>query len=360
MGFIRIMMSSRVLLDLEKADQIFKDKGLEAYRRYMIPRKNSSSYDQEVGGRRLKKGPLFDFAVAALELNRKAGYPVVEIGLSCKDEADTAVPIFRSLDVQGLGEVQYRIAKSGHALSKADHVAFDTDLLLSRNAEDVQNAINSGIAAASIHTPPKGFNYSRNGDPIQLWVDGDAVAFGSSSEVRYRTEGLEIYRELEDRDFNEPIEPGPFTEVLAKISELNKQFPKGEEPFEIALVTARGGNAGARALTIATHHGINFNGGTYFMGGSEKVNTLKAHRPDIFFDDQMVHLSESAKYCPTGLVAYEEGSPMFLYTQEQKAASDKAKSAKVAKSAFKESSSPNAVKKQSTRRVHKKKSTGPK
>ena len=323
MGHIRILMSSRVLLDLEKADKIFKEKGLDAYRRYLLPKPGSDAYDPEIGGRRLQKGPLFDFAVAALKLNQKAGYPVVEIGLSCKDEPDTAVPIFRSLDVQGLGDIEYRMAKSGHDLTKADHEAFGTDLLLTRNANDVQTAINNGVAAATVYTQPKGFNYKRNGDPIRIWVDGDAVAFGSSSEVRYRTEGLEIYRELEDRDFGDPIEAGPFTEILAKISALNKKFPRGEQPFEIALVTARGGNAGARALTIATHHGIDFNGGTYFMGGSDKVNTLKAHKPDIFFDDQMTHLKDSAEFCPTGLVAYAEGSPMHEYTEKLAAEQEK-------------------------------------
>jgi 5'-nucleotidase len=319
------MMSSRVLLDLEKADKIFKEKGLDAYRRYMLPKKSSDAYDPQTGGRRLQKGPLFEFALAALKLNEKAGYPVVEIALSCKDDPDTAVPIFRSLDVQGLDRVEYRMAKSGKDLSKADHKAFGTDLLLTRNQKDVQTAINNGVAAATIHTPPNGYNYRRNGSPISIWVDGDAVAFGSSSEVRYRTEGLEIYRELEDRDFDSPIEPGPFTDVLAKISELNRKFPKGEQPFEIALVTARGGNAGARALTIASHHGIDFNGGSYFMGGSDKVNTLKAHKPDIFFDDQMVHLEHSANYCPTGLVAYAEGSPMHEYTEKQSAEQEKQK-----------------------------------
>jgi 5'-nucleotidase len=312
------MFSSRVLLDLEKADQIFKDKGLDAYRRYMVPTKRSSHYDAEVGGRRLNKGPLFDFAEAALKLNEAAGEPIFEIGLSCKDEVDTAVPIFRSLDVQGLDEVGYRIAKSGKNLSIEDHIGFGTDLLLSRNSEDVQFAINNGIAAATIYTPPSGFDYNRKEGPIRLWVDGDAVAFGSSSEVRYREEGLEVYREMESKEFDVAVESGPFTDILVKISELNQRFEKGQEPFELSLLTARGGNAGARALSIASHHGINFNGGTYFMSGADKVGMLKAHKPDIFFDDQMVHLEQSANYCPTGLVAYEEGGPMYEFQQKEK------------------------------------------
>jgi 5'-nucleotidase len=289
----------------------------------MLPSKKSPHFDPVVGGRRLEKGPLFDFAEAALKLNDVAGEPIFEVGMSCKDEVDTAVPIFRSLDVQGLDEVGYRIAKSGNNLSLADHKGFGTDLLLSRNSEDVQFAINNGIAAATIYTPPNGFDYNREDGPIRLWVDGDAVAFGSSSEVRYREEGLEVYREMEGKEFDVPVEPGPFTDILVKISELNQRFEKGKEPFELSLLTARGGNAGARALTIAAHHGINFNGGTYFMSGADKVEMLKAQKPDIFFDDQMVHLEQSANYCPTGLVAYEEGGPMYEFQQREKLRAEK-------------------------------------
>jgi 5'-nucleotidase len=312
------MLSSRVLLDLEEADKIYAEEGLEAYKEYMLPSEDSPDYDPEVGGRRMAKGPLFDFAIAALKLNEVSGKPIVEIGLSCKDETDTAVPIFRSMDVAGLIDMNYRIAKSGSSVDIKDHEAFGTDLFLTRNSDDAQLAIDNGIAAASIYTQPEGFNYSREKDaPITIYVDGDAVAFGSSSEVRYRKEGLEVYREMESEDFDKNIEPGPFTEVLAKISQLNAEFPRENQPFKIALLTARGSVAGARALTVANDHGIDFNGGTYFMGGAEKAAVLKAHRPDMYFDDQMVHLKDSAEFCPTGLVAYENGSPMHTFQLEQ-------------------------------------------
>lgn len=320
LGHIRILLSSRVLLDLEDADQIFKEKGEAAYIDYVCARgEYSDGFNRKVGGRLFKPGPLFDFAVSAMKLNEGQKSPIVEIGMSCKDDVKSALPIFRNLDVLGLEDINYRLALSGKDLEESHHEAFGTDLLLTRNAKDAQNAVDLGLAAAQIHTPEAGYDYKRKQGPLRLFVDGDAVAFGSSAEVTYRVKGLEVYRDTESKGFNKEIEAGPFTAVLAKMSELNRNFPRGEQPFEITLLTARGGNAGARALSIAQQHGIDFNGGAFFMGGAAKHEVLKAQRPDLFVDDQMVHLKDSAEFCPTGLVAYATGSAMHKYQMQQQA-----------------------------------------
>jgi 5'-nucleotidase len=324
MGHIRILLSSRVLLDLEEADKIYMAKGPQAYTDYLRCRGDyADGFDKEIGGRRLGKGSLWNFAAACLKLNEGLKEPVVEIGMACKDEQESGLVIFRNLDVNGLAEIGYRRATAGKALTMQDHEAFGSDVYFTRNAADAQFAVDNGIAAAQMHLPAGGTNYTRSdGKPVQLWVDGDAVAFGSSSEVIYRTQGLEIYRELEKKNFQSAIEAGPFTQILAKISQLNERFPRGEQPFEIALVTARGGDAGAHALAIAEHHGFKFNGGMYFMSGAAKVAPLKAHKPDIFLDDQLVHLKEACQHVPTGLVAYPKGSPMHEYVAQQKAKED--------------------------------------
>jgi 5'-nucleotidase len=326
MGLLRIMFSSRVLLDLEEADTIFREKGKQAYTDYLRCRgEYQKDYDPEVGGRRLKKGPLFDVAMALQKLNQSSKESLVELGLSCKDETGSALPIFRNLDVAGLGlPIEYRVATAGKKLTKEFHEAFSTDLLLTRSAEDAQTAVDLGIAAAVINFPPEGtYDYDQNSNgPVRLFVDGDAVAFGSGAEVRYRTEGLDAYRRLENQDFDQPLDPGPFTAVLAKISQLNERFADGQKPFEIALLTARGSLAAARAITITESLGLKFNGGMFFMGGASKHEVLKAQRPHLFLDDQMTHLKEGAKYCPTGLVAYASGSPMDIYLREQKKLED--------------------------------------
>lgn len=321
LGKIRILMSSRVLLDLEEADRVFKEKGLEEYIAYIRAKgAYEKDFDANAGGRRLSPGPLAAFAAAALRLNAGQKEPIVEIGVICKDEVDSALPIMRNLDLNGLSDVDFRVSTAGDPIALSDHKSFGTDLLLTRNADDAQFAINNGIAAAAINFPSNGSSYERGPhEPVRIWVDGDAVAFGSSAELRYRTEGLDKYRKLEEEEFNVGIEPGPFTAVLAKISALNASFPRGKQPFEISLLTARGGNGAARVLTIAEQHGIKFNGRMYFLGGAAKVEILKEHKPDLFVDDQMVHLKDAKEFCPTGLVAYAEGSPMYDYLKEQEA-----------------------------------------
>ncbi|MBI2233417.1 MAG: 5'-nucleotidase [Micavibrio aeruginosavorus] len=325
LGHIRILMSSRVLLDLEEGDRVFKEKGVAGYTDYMLCRgAYEKDMDPELGCRRLNKGPLFDFALAMNRLNVLSKTPMVEIGISCKDETDTALAIFRNLNASPLSvALEYRITTSGKPVSARTHRAFKTDLFLTRSEADAQTAIDLDIAAAVVNFPPKGaYACDHDAHPIRIVVDGDAVAFGDSAEVRYREaidsgktyeEGLRAYKEAEKRDVNDPVESGPFTPILAKISQLNSQFPKDDAPFEISLLTARGGPASDRALSTVLKHGIKFNGESGFMGGAAKHEWLAEHQPHVFFDDQQTHLEHSAEFCPTGRVPYKTGSPMQEY-----------------------------------------------
>lgn len=337
LGHIRILMSSRVLFDLEKADEIFKkaydkefdknqdkdsarEAAVKSYTDYVCCRgPYKKDFDPKVGGRRFEKGPLWHMAKAALKLNENASEPLVEVGMYCKDDAVSAMPVFRNLDLCELKDIGARMALAGHDMSEKDLDSFGADLLLTRNRNDAQTAINHDVAAAVINFPLNGHQYNHDEDaPVQIWVDGDAVAFGSSSEVRYREKGLDKYQEMESKDFRKSVEPGPFTKILAKISEQNAKFPRDKQPFEISLLTARGSLAAARVFSIAQDHGIIFNGRMYFMSGADKANPLMAHKPDLFVDDQMTHLEQSKKYCPTGLVTYKEGSPMYEFQQKER------------------------------------------
>ena len=316
LGHIRILLSSRVVFDLEEADRIFAEKGAAEYTDYMRARgAYQKDYDADAMGRKLAPGPLWNFVAAALKLNE--AFPgAVEGGLFCKDTAETALPIFRNLDTSG-EDISYRISTAGKPLTLQDLKAFGADLFLSRNPSDVQMAIDNDVAAATINFPA-GASYERlEGRPLRLWLDGDAVTFGSSAEVGYQRNGLERYIRDEFNAASQGVEAGPFTTLLAKISQLNKGFPKGAQPFELSLLTARGGLAAARVLTTVEKLGVDFNGELYFVSGASKTDVLRAHSPDIFFDDQQTHLIGAASFCPTGHVAYKTGSPIQHFLQEQ-------------------------------------------
>ncbi len=75
LGHLRIMMSTRVLLDLEKAvkaDQIFREEGAEGL--YRLPALSGGIQGRGRSGARRHappgKGPMFDVAVALSRLNK--------------------------------------------------------------------------------------------------------------------------------------------------------------------------------------------------------------------------------------------------------------------------------------------------
>jgi 5'-nucleotidase len=339
MGHLRILFSARVLLDLEAADQVYgetyktalaetkdpvraKAAAVSRYEDYVACRGEfgNDPFDPEVRGRRFGKGPLFDLALALSRLNEGADEPLVEIGLSAKDEAETGITIFRNLDQTVLGDrLDYRLLTCGHDVTKEFHDSFGTDLFLSRNTRDVQYARDRGIASAWMNFPDNwDYDHSERTGPLKIMVDGDGVAWGEESEQRFREqlqeagnlrEGLSRYIAMEDQDFARPMAPGPFTRVLEKISKLNDRFPRDEAPFTISLLTARGGKASTRALTTLFDHDIALNGFAEFRGGAAKADGLRAHDPDLYFDDQETHLSEG-RLCPAGLVFYVSDSPL--------------------------------------------------
>ncbi len=322
LGHVRILLSSRVIFDLEEADRIFAEKGQKEYADYMRGRDAyENDFNAKLGGRKLNPGPMWNFVQAALRLN-EISENSVEIAMLCKDTAETALPIFRNLDVANMS-LPMRLVTSGGELTKEHLQAFGVDLFLSRNTKDVQLATDLGLAAAVINFPPDA-KYKRHGnEALHLCVDGDAVTFGSSAEVVYQKQGLDKYRKNEFNKFATKIEPGPFTQVLAKISQLNAQFPKDQAPFKLSLLTARGNEAAARVLTAAEKFNIEFNNGLIFASGASKSDILREFKPDIFFDDQQAHLKDTSLFCPAGQVLYPSGSPMHQFLAKKAAAAAK-------------------------------------
>ena len=130
-----IGISSRALFDLEEENAIFESQGVEAYVDYQI------AHEKEV----LAPGAAFSLIQAFLALNRERDSRQIEVVIMSKNSADAALRIFHSIEYYGLDIT--RAALTGGGAIAPYLRAYGVDLYLSFNAEEVKNALQSGIAA---------------------------------------------------------------------------------------------------------------------------------------------------------------------------------------------------------------------
>ncbi len=290
-----IGVSSRALFDLTVENTIFEEEGVSAYCEYQ------RAHENEI----LKPGPGFKLIKALLDINKLKGQEGrVEVIIMSRNSADTSLRVFNSIEYYGLDITRAALASGG---SLAPYLtAFKTDLFLSAYEDDVQYAINHGIAAGVIYTDS---NHDYNADEaikqINIAFDGDAVLFTDESEQIYQAEGLEAFEENEKKNADKPLPEGPFAKFLKTISDLQKEFPPEEVPIRTALVTARSAPAHERVIRTLRAWNVRIDE-AFFLGGISKKDVLEAFGAHIFFDDQAVHADPAAKVVPSARVPYKQ------------------------------------------------------
>lgn len=291
-------VSSRALFNLEKENEIFNKEGISEYRKYQ----------QENEDIPLEPGTAFYLVQSLLHLNNEAKKPIVEVVIMSRNSPETGVRIMNSVRKHSLDIT--RMAFSGGEPLSPYIDAFDVDLFLSKDLNDVQSVIDSkSCAAAYIYEPPTEFKPTEN--RVKIAFDADAVLFSDESEYRYKVHGIEAFHKYEKENEDIPLGEGPFAKLLIKLSKIQQEFPTPIElsPLRLAIVTAR--NAPSHMRVIKTLRKWNvYVDEAYFLGGVAKDKVLKAFGAHIFFDDQEVHLSESSKVVPSGQVPYPYDSPM--------------------------------------------------
>lgn len=300
MGFdlkekIVIGVSSRALFDLSVENEIFEKEGVEAYRAYQREHETDC----------LKPGPGFLLVRALLNLNRE-GERCVEVIIMSRNSADTSLRVFHSIREYGL-PISRAVLVSGASLAPYLE-AFHTDLFLSAHEDDVQSAINCGIAAGIICSD--GIHTYHDGEiPAQIRVafDGDAVIFSDESEQIYQEKGLEAFEENERLQAQNPLKEGPFAGFLRLLSDLQKVYPEDEVPIRTALVTARCAPAHERVIRTLRAWDVRVDE-AFFLGGIPKKDFLKAFGAHIFFDDQVVHTRAAAEVVPSARVPYKNSA----------------------------------------------------
>ena len=286
-------ISSRALFDLEEENQIFNTDGVEAYAQYQIEHENDI----------LSPGTGFDLIRALLNLNEiEPDKRKTEIIVMSKNSADTSLRIFNSIKYYNL-DITRAALVSGAFLSPY-LAAFQTDLFLSANEEDVQEAINSGVAAGIIYTQHLPSEKIKEIDQIRIAFDGDAVLFSDASEKIYQAQGIEAFQEYEAKNAKNPLPEGPFAKFLKTLSTLQKQFDKNQAPIRTALVTARNAPAHERVIRTLRAWDVRIDE-AFFLGGMEKQDVLKAFGAHIYFDDQVIHTDATSEFVPSARVPYK-------------------------------------------------------
>lgn len=296
-GKLVVGVSTRALFDLTFENEIFETKGVEAYRQYQREHENDC----------LKPGPGFALIRALLNLNNpESDEKRVEVIVMSRNSADTSLRVFHSIREYNL-PITRAVLVSGASLAPYLE-AFHTDLFLSAHEDDVQSAIDSGIAAGiicsdSIHT------YDAKGRPSQIRIafDGDAVIFSDESERIFQEQGLEAFEENERRNAENPLKEGPFAGFLRLLSNLQQEYGEDEVPIRTALVTARSAPAHERVIRTLRAWGVRVDE-AFFLGGIPKRDFLKAFGAHIFFDDQAVHTQAAAQVVPSARVPYKNSA----------------------------------------------------
>ena len=294
--FLTVAVSSRALFDLDAADAVYRRDGLEAYRRYQI------EHEDEV----LEPGPGFAFARKLLAINERLGARRVDVILLSRNSSDTGLRVFNSIDAHGLDIV--RAAFSAGATPYRYAAPFGCQLFLSTNGADVADALESGMAAATLLAPQASALAAGKDEELRIAFDGDAVLFDDQAERVFQERGLEAFQQAEEEAAEKPLAGGLFKPFLEGLLRLQTEFRRSDlrgEPSLIrtALVSARGAPAHKRVVKTLRAWDV-YVDESIFLGGLDKGEFLQAYRADVFFDDQRRNCESARSHVTTGHVPH--------------------------------------------------------
>ena len=285
-----VAISSRALFDLDESHEIFEQQGIDAYCQYQI------EHEDEV----LSPGAAFPLAKKLLALNRHdPEHPSVEVILLSRNNADTGLRVFNSIQHHGLQITRAAFTGGG---SPYEYVpAFGAHLFLSTDPDDVIKALDAGYAAATIMP---GISAGQGTDiELRLAFDGDAVLFSDEAERVFQESGLQAFTQSEVAFEKTPLSGGPFKNFLAALHRIQAAYPADQAPIRTALVTARAAPAHKRVILTLRAWDIRIDE-ALFLGGMDKSEFLRTFGADIFFDDQHHHIESASKHVATGHVPH--------------------------------------------------------
>ncbi|XP_032286043.1 cytosolic 5'-nucleotidase 1B isoform X1 [Phoca vitulina] len=289
---ITIAVSSRALFNMVDGRKIYEEEGLEKYMEYQLNNENVI----------LTPGPAFRFVKALQHVNARLRelYPneqdLFDIVLMTNNHAQVGVRLINSVNHYGL--LIDRFCLTGGKSPIGYLKAYLTNLYLSADSEKVQEAIQEGIASATMFDGAKDMAYCDT--QLRVAFDGDAVLFSDESEHIAKEHGLDKFFQHETMFENKPLAQGPLKGFLEDLGRLQKKFYAKDErllcPIRTYLVTARSAaSSGARVLKTLRRWGLEIDE-ALFLAGAPKGPILVKIRPHIFFDDHMFHIEGAQKF----------------------------------------------------------------
>ena len=260
MNKLIVAISSSALFDLRQSDRVYRQEGLEAYTQHQIDREDHP----------LKPGDAFHLVRKLLDINNRFNeLDRVEVILLSRNTADTGLRVFKSIEYYGLPI--RRAAFTGGSAPYKYMRPFGCQLFLSTNKQDVVEALELGMAAASILSGPK---RTYPDSQLRFAFDGDAVLFSDEAERLYQEKGLVDFMTQEKASANKPLKGGPLQPFLLALHRLQAEFGKDDCPIRTALVTARSAPAHERVIKTLRSWGVRINE-SLFLGGKDKAEFLR-------------------------------------------------------------------------------------
>ncbi|MFM9457308.1 5'-nucleotidase [Streptomyces europaeiscabiei] len=285
-------IASSALFDLAEADVVFRDQGEEVYR----------AYQEEHLDDTLDKGVAFPFIRRLLSLNDLSpGDPLVEVIILSRNDPDTGLRVMRSIQSHGL-PISRAIFMQGRSPYRF-MPALNMSLFLSANEDDVREAVALGLPAGRVLGPA----VADEGDDQDLRIafDFDGVIADDASEQVYQADGIESFRFHEAANAATPHDPGPLRDFLAGVNRLQRREEEQRAVdaeykirVHVSLVTARDAPAHERPVRSLKNWGVTVND-AFFLGGIDKSTIMEVLKPHIFFDDQVGHLTGTARSTPS-------------------------------------------------------------
>ena len=277
-------ISSNALFDLRKEDELFKNKGLDAYRKYQIDNKMVS----------LSKGVAFPFIKRFLQINDvyKEEQPV-EVVLLSRNSPESGVRIFNSIKEYNLNITRAAFMSGESAINYIP--AFNISLFLATKKDDVKNAIYLNLPAGRILQTEIQDNEDDFG--LRVAFDFDGVIANDDAEKIYKEKGLKEYHEYEALHSLDELGAGPLADFFKKLAFFQKLETKKrsndtsyKKILKTSIITARSAPAHERAINTLRKWGVEVDE-MFLLGGIDKYRILEIMKPHLYFDDQMVHLN---------------------------------------------------------------------